>query len=508
MAAGLIARVFGFIYRIYLSDLTGAEGMGLYQLIAPVYTAVVLTITSGITIAVSKMTAEQKAKGNAAASGRIVACALAIVTAAGAAVSLVILFNANFISIRVLGDGRTQSALLILVPCIPAVVAASALKGYFYGVEQVTPTAFSQLAELAVKISVLFFFAGGIIKNGAGFACTVATLSTALGEIADLIVLVIIYLFKKTGVAGFGQSTKLPRKRKIVGELFKTAMPVCANRLIISTLSAAEYIMIPAMLIVAGLDDKSGMEAFGRLTGMALPLIMFPSLFTNPVATTLVPAISASVSLKNYKAVNYRISKSIQGTFIIGILFSALFICYPDEIGALVYKREKIGDMLFMLSFSCIFVYLQQILTGILNGLGKQGVLLKNTIIGSALRIASVWFLIPVYGVKGYIFGFTTSLFVAECMNLLAINRITGLIFDLREWLLKPGLIGAVMVITGKCAHYYLKTLSIGPSVATLLALAINAMIAGLLMILGGVVKPNELLTMAGFERHRKTKEY
>ena len=56
--AGLVVRILGFIYRIYLSNLIGAEGMGLFQLITPIYSLIILTLTSGISIAVSKLVAQ------------------------------------------------------------------------------------------------------------------------------------------------------------------------------------------------------------------------------------------------------------------------------------------------------------------------------------------------------------------------------------------------------------------------------------------------------------------
>ncbi len=501
MAAGLVARLFGFVYRIYLSNLIGAEGMGLYELIVPVYTAVVLTITAGITIAVSKMIAEQTAGRNQANYGTVTACALTVVTVAGLAVSLFIFINVDLISTGLLGDDRTRDALLVLVPCLPAVVCAAALKGYFYGIQKVTPTALSQVAEQTVKILILLLLAGSISLKGAAFACAVATFSAAAGEIVNLFVLSIAYVLRKKRTSGSRKTGKPIRKRKIIADLLKSAAPVSANRLVSSSLSAAEYILIPVMLTMGGMDNKSSMEIFGRLTGMVLPLILFPSIVTNSLATTLVPAISESISLKKNRAVNYQISKSIQVTFVLGIIFNALFICYPNEIGTLVYRRENIGDLLFLMSFSCVFVYLQQTLMGVLNGLGRQGILLRNTIIGSILRIAAVCFLIPAFGIKSYILGFTISLIVAECLNLITINKITGLVFDLREWLLKPGLIGLVMVLVGRFIYSFFYIFRLGSAVMTLLTLAINLFIAVFLMILTGVLSVDEITKIVGLKK-------
>lgn len=509
MAAGLVARLVGFVYRILLSNLIGAEGMGLYELIVPVYTAIVLTITAGMTVAVSKMVAEQNAHNNRINLRRITVCAFALVVAAGFAVSLFIYVNADLLSIKILGDERTRNALLVLVPCLPFVVSASALKGYFYGIQEVVPTAVSQIAEQAVKLGILFVFAAAIAGKGAEFACTVATLAAALGEVANLLILVAVFSYKngpfaKNRRAGTRNVGRPMRKRSIVTALLKISVPVSGNRLVTSSLAAIEFIMIPSMLVLGGMDDKSSMELFGRLTGMALPLITFPSLVTNSLATTLVPAISESVSLKRFRTLNNQISKSVQATFLLGVLFSALFISFPDEIGALVYRRDKIGDLLFMLAFACIFIYLQQILTGVMNGLGKQGTLLVNTITGSVIRISVAYFLIPVFGIRSYIFGLTASLILTESLNLIAINRVTGLVFDLREWLVKPGLVGAVMVILGSLIKLFFGRLHREGTVTTFLTLLIFGLLAILLMLATGILRPKELLELADMKKGEK----
>jgi stage V sporulation protein B len=501
MAAGLIARIFGFAYRIYLSNLIGAEGMGLFQLVTPVYTAVVLTITAGISIAVSKMVAEQQARNHPVNAGRITACALVMVLAAGMFVSLLMFLNRFLISDRILGDSRTQTALLLLAPCLPVIVAASALKGYFYGIQQVVPTAVSQIVEQVAKMGFILFLTSSILSRGPEYACAYATLAAAVGEIANLFVLAAVYSLKRKRTAFRKTAGRPMRKRVIIVELLKESLPVSANRLVVSVLSAAEYILIPAMLVAGGLEYKNSMELFGRLAGMALPLIMFPSLVTNSLATTLVPAISEAVSLKNYRTVNYRISKSIQATFILGMIFTAIFFSYPNEIGALVYRREKIGDLLYLLSFSCAFIYLQQTLTGVLNGLGRQGILLRNTVIGSLLRIGAVYFLIPSFGIKFYILGLCASFMLTSILNLHAINKITGLLLDLREWLIKPGLVGVIMILAGRYVLYFFEIFGGNPKLTLLITLAANMAIAVFLMLLAGVLKLEELLKIAGLKK-------
>ena len=596
-AAGLAARMLGFVYRVYLSNLIGAEGMGLYELVIPVYTAVVLTITSGITIAVSKMVAEQNARSDPANPARVTVYAAILAAGAGMLVSFVIALNADGFSVKILGDERTLGALLILVPCLPGVVAASALKGYFYGMQQVVPTAVSQIAEQAVKFLILVLSAGAIIERGAGYACTIAVFATAAGEILNMLVLLAVFrsggrFFKrrdgspKEGTVlrkegrfsgrgdgspergtvlqkegqfsrrrdGFpergtvlrkegrfsekrrrlsyaeidersraeknsgrslllksgepspchGRAPKLMRRSRIIKALLRAAVPVSANRLVISSLAAAEYILIPVMLAAGGLDEKSSMQVFGRLTGMALPLVMFPSIVTNSIATTLVPALSESAALKRYRALNRQISKSIQITFILGIIFSSLFICFSEEIGSLIYRNENIGELLFMLSFSCIFIYLQQTLTGVLNGLGRQAILLRNTVTGSVLRIAVICILMPMFGIKMYIIGLTASLMLTECLNLIEINKITGLVIDLREWLVKPGLAGILAIFAGRYIHYFFSMFSFDERIATMLAMAVNTMFAGVLMMITGVLEIRELMSMAGLDLKTK----
>ncbi len=507
MLSSLIVRSFGFVYRIYLSNLIGAEGMGLFQLISPIYSLVILTLTSGISISVSRMVAAQKAFGNVLNIRRITRYAFVLVTFLGVLVAIFMYFGLNFIVSNILKDDRTYLSMLLLIPCIPVISASSALKGYFYGMTQMLPTAITQVLEQIVKISIVLIFAAGFLRMGIEYACAVSIVGMAAGEVTNLIVLLCIYFFKKkdrrNNQTNFevkidkinkineikqeipkkeilkGESHKQEvvlntkdirlesktknekaennhkmKKREIFRRLIYMSAPISMNRFITSLMGAFEMILIPQRLLAGGLDYTASMQEFGRMAGMAMPLIFFPSLVTSSLATTLVPVIAEAQATNSKKTLCYRISKAITTTSAMGFIFMALFLSFPTEIGSLLYSKEKIGPMLYSLAFTCVFLYLQQVFLGILNGLGMQGISLINSSIGYIIRIIAVWFFIPDYGMNGYIISITISGGVVCILNLIFIIKATSMSLEIGKWLIKPGIICVGLVLASPCLTY------------------------------------------------------
>lgn len=500
MIAGFIVKILGFVYRIYLSNLIGAEGMGLFQLISPIYSLVILTLTSGISIAVSKMVAEELAKNHSINLKRITSCALFIVISSGVIVSGFMYVFIDTIVNVVLKDSRTYYAMLIMIPGIPIIAAASALKGYFYGIQDVVPTAFSQIAEQVIRITLVITMAGFFLNVGLEYACALATLGMAVGEISNLVVLLVVYKLKKYNGSDLSKRGFI-RKRYIVRDLAKVSIPISFNRFVTSIMAAIEMILIPRMLLAGGLNYQTSMEEFGKLMGMAMPLVFFPSLVTSSLATTLVPAISEAMSLKNYKTVNYRMSMSIQLSLILGFMFTAVFIVFPNEIGDMLYRKDHIGEILYLLSFTSIFVYLQQTLLGIMNGLGKQGISLRNSMVGYVIRIAFVVYLIPVYGIKGYIVGMVISSACVCAINMGTVIKTTGMVLDLRNWLIKPGIIGAIMFAIGRYIYYFFTIFNLSAALTVLLAVFGNVLIAFILLFVFGVLNTKETLKLIGINK-------
>ncbi len=505
MIAGFISRIIGFVYRIYLSNLIGAEGMGLYQLIVPIYTLIILTLTSGVSISVSKMIAEEMAKGHNINIKRISKVGLIFVLMTSIIISILLYINIDFVVNNLLKDSRTYFSVLIMIPCIPLIAAASAYKGYFYGIQDVTPTAVSQIVEQLVKIGIIMALASQFLKAGLEYTCALATLGMAIGEMSNLLVLAVCYRYKKYSFINQNSTIGKLRKRKLLSSIFSCAAPISINRFIISIMTAVEVILIPRRLLVGGLDYIQCMEEYGKLMGMAMPLITFPALVTVSLATTLVPAISESISLKNFNRVNYRISKSIQITMVLGFVFMALFACYPDKIADMIYPGQNVGNTLFLLSFTCIFIYLQQILMGVMNGLGKQGILLTNSIIGSVIRISVVYFLIPKYGLPVYIIGIIISSFIVCILNFITIERDTGMVLDLRHWVVLPTAVTAVLFFCAKYIYSFFNFMKLYTPVQTLLAITAYIIVALFLMALVGVINWREILQLLGLKNNTKS---
>jgi len=469
--AGVVIRLLGFVYRVYLSNLIGAEGMGLISLAIPVYSLIILTLTSGISVAVSRMTAEEKAKGNECNTGRITRMALLMAGTGGLIASIGLFLAGHFVANVILKDSRTYLSLMALVPCIPIVACQSAIKGYFYGSQNVTPNALSSIVEQIVRIGLVMALLGYAMDLGLEYTCALVTVGGAIGEIFNLGVVYIAYVFDRRKSL---RSGVLGRKRIIGKAILTTALSISATRFITSVMGTIESVLIPRRLLAGGLDYSGSLASLGRLSGMVAPLIYFPSVITSSLATTLVPAISEAVSLKNYPLANRRISKSLCLSFMMGFIFMGVFMSFSEEIGALLYAKENIGQMLYTMSFTCIFIYVQQTFTGILNGFNKQKESLISCVTGDIIRIIFVWFIVPIYGISGYVAGMIISTIVVCIMNLHTIMKTTGMGIDLRNWILKPGMIFLIMLISANFSRAIIGNIMIDGKISTVIMVGIQ----------------------------------
>lgn len=502
--AGFIVKILGFFYRIFIANFVGAEGMGLYQLVLPVYSLIILGLTAGVGIAVSRLVAEETARGSHKNARRIAVISGAFIFWAGTIIVVILMLNLDFVVNVLVGDARTKSALYYLLPSVPFIAALTSIKGYFYGRQEVVPNAVSQVAEQVVKLAVVYLVADFFIHGSMEQKCLFATIGLITGEIANVLTVFIAFRLQK------GDKTmpnrRIMRKRDIAKRVMRISLPITMNRLILSLLGTVEFLWIPQRLSVYGLSSAEALTQYGKLTGMASPVISFPSMLTAALATALVPAIAEAVATRRINRANRQISRSIRVTLVLGFLFSSIFVCFAYEISDLMYPGQNVGHMLYLLSLTGVFFYLQQTLLGILNGLGRETATLKHSMITSIIRLGFVWFGIPYFGLNAYITALIVSNLLGAVLNLNTVIKTTGMSLEAGDWIIKPLIASVSGILAGPVIKSVIASVFKSSLVTLVLSGSLTAGLIIVMLILMGVFEIRDIRQMVPFniDKYRK----
>ncbi|MDR2649095.1 MAG: polysaccharide biosynthesis protein [Clostridiales bacterium] len=497
--AGIITRLLGFVYRIYMSNIIGAEGMGLYQLIMPLYMLAWSISCSGFNTTISKLIAEERAKGEYGNMGRILKQSVVITSFLGVFLSLTLYFSADYIAGYLFKDMRTAMSLRILSIAFPFMAAGTCVRGYFLGLQETLAPAVNQVLEQCVRMITIYILAGYFIPRGLEYACAVAVIGVVCEEIISFLYIFLSYRRFKS----INRLTKRPSltPSASISLILGMALPLTANRVSGSLLSTLENILIPQRLQVYGMNTSEAMSVFGQMSGMAMPLIYFPTALLTSLSITLVPAVSEAVALKRISNVRRIISKSVLLACVTGLGAASLFLAFPDELGRVIY-HQPIGGMLFVLGPMCPFLYLQIIFSGILNGLGKQVFIFKVSLLTSAINIMFIYFLVPQRGIGAFMLGLFVSLAAACVLEIHKIRESVQIDLDFINSIGKPILAAAASGLSVKWLNKAYITPLLGQKFGLSLSVASLAFLFCSIVVLCGVIDVNDLTRF--FKRNEK----
>ena len=451
-AANLITKCMGFFNRVYLSNTIGAEGIGLYQLILPVYGLAWSITSAGFTTAISHLTAREHIRGQSGNIGRIVKQSVLISLGVSIFVSLLLFCFSEEISLIFLKDSRAVHPLQLLAIAVPFMSTGSCLRGFFLGLQETFIPALSQILEQSIRILTVYLLADTFVPLGLTSACMAAVGGILLGEFASCIFTAWNYLHYKRNHHFIRKPTL--SSSAALSMILATALPLSASRISASLLGTAENLLIPRQLHLHGQNTAQALATYGELTGMAIPLILLPSACLMAASVSLVPEISEASAIRQ----DIRIGKTISATFlftsIVGFGAAALFGVFPKEICYIVYNRPALGQVLFPLAFLCPVLYAQTTLNGLLNGLGEQFFLFWNNMLSSIISIAIIWFAMPVYGIAAFLAGWFFSLLFSVMTALFLLYKRTGILPSFYNCFLKPMLAGAA---SGLLVRYFIR---------------------------------------------------
>lgn len=412
---GILCRIIGFFYRIYLSRLFGEEGMGLYQLLSPVLSLSFSLTAAGYQTAISKLVAEQSAKSETPslrplAAGLSISLPLSLLCNAG------IYFGADFIAESLLREARTAGMLRILSFSVPLSAVHSCVNGYFYGVKKAGIPSASQLLEQLARVGCVFLVSGQALRAGQTPSISVAVLGLTLGELCSM-------LFSLAAVQTARSRVPAPLSSGLYRSLLAMALPLTANRIVLNLLQSVEAVSIPSMLRAYGYDNITALSVYGVLTGMALPFIFFPNALTSSVAVLLLPVISENHALGNRKIVAQTTIKTVKYCGLMGFCCMIGFLLLGNWAGCTLFKSPLAGYFITTLGFICPFLYLDTTLSSILQGLGKAGQIFFMNVVCLLIRLAFVFLAIPRFGIRGYLWGLLASQLTLGVLYLVCLYR-------------------------------------------------------------------------------------
>lgn len=442
-AAGFLCRLLGFFYRIFLSRTIGAEGLGIYNMVYPVYGICFALCGGSIQTALSQYIAAHESQGR-----KVFRTGLTISMVLSGILAFLICQYPAWIASHILIEPRCAPYLPVMGLSLPFASFHACANGYCYGAQRSRVPAFSQVAEQVVRMSLVFLIAGKWAAEGTEITVRLAVYGHLIGEIgAASFNLLCLGLFPPQG-----RNMERAEESSCLMPLMTLALPLMGNRLILNLLAGAEAVWIPNRLQMSGLSDAEAFSVYGILTGMALPFILFPSAITNSIAVLLLPSVAKDQAEGRTESISGSVSMALRYSLYMGILCIGIFVLFGCPLGISVFKEEQAGHCMQILAWLCPFLYLAATMGSILNGLGCTRTTFLQSVAAMLLRLVFVVAGIPLFGIYGYLCGMLISEIFLALAHLWSLKRRIPFTWNARDMIAKPAFF--LFLATG--IHYFI----------------------------------------------------
>lgn len=416
MAATLICRIIGLLYRSPLHTIMGDVGDGYYSLAYEWYNIILLISSYSIPMAVSKVMAELLATRQYQNAQKVFKAALFYVFIVGGAGSLFAFFGAPlFLSTQ---PGAVL-ALRVLAPTIFLSGILGVLRGYFQARNTMMPTAISQIAEQIINAVISVVAALAFTRAVAGDEVTVGkygaaggTLGTGAGVVTGIACMLFFYFYNRKTIRKSLLKDKTPSEMdKSYGEVFRMILmmvtPVILATCVYNVSSIVDQSIFTRLMPLKGFAEKEISVQYALFGYKFKPIINIPIALASATSTALIPAVASCMALKEKKAAGNKIVESINFTMFLAIPCAVGMAVLSLPVIRILYpggNQQAAAWLLTIGSVSVVFYCLSTVTNGVLQGLGKPSLPVRNSAIALVINavvlvISILVFNIGVYGI-------------------------------------------------------------------------------------------------------------
>lgn len=371
---GFITKVIGAIYRIPLTNILSAEGIGLYQMVFPLYSLLLTVSSTGVPNGMAKLIAEKND------ANKVLKSALCFFVPVSFIASLLLMIFARNLAV-LQGNVYAKNCYVAIAPSVLLVSIISCFRGYFQGKLDMKPTAISQVLEQVVKLvfglTLCYVFRQNIV-----LCAVLASLAVSVSELATVVYFIFLKKYKSGGFKEF------LTKKTDVKLVLKTVLPVMLCTLILPSARTIESFLIVNIL---NKNFQNATSLYGLYSGAVESLVGVPVALLYGIAVSSVPTIA---SLKkdgaNYKK---KIAEALLLTLISAIIFGLAFFLFSGFAVNLLYRRFSVMEttitikMLKIASLSVLSLPLMQTTASILIALGHYYVPVFSSLIAMLFKI-------------------------------------------------------------------------------------------------------------------------
>ena len=412
----LLLRFAGTSFQVYLSGRIGASGIGLLQLTMSVGSLAMVAGMGGIRTATMYLTAGEIGRGREQNVTWVLSgCFLYSILFSGTVAAALYHF-APWLAEHWIGDVQTVPSLRLFASFLPVVCLCGVMTGYFTAAERIGTLAAVEVAEQALSMAMTMGLLIVWADHDAGRACMSVVLGSAMGSILTLIALLLLRLAEHPPCG-----TQIPIRRA----LLDTALPLAVADDLRTGITTVENLMVPKRLALCA-NVTEPLTAFGMVSGMVFPVIMFPAAILFGLNELLIPELARCHAGKRQNRIDYLVQRSLRFALVYGLIFGGLLYLLAESLCLRLYGSSEAAQSLGLYGLLVPMLYCDAVTDAMTKGLGQQKICVRYNIITNIMDVAFLYLLLPKCGMDGYFFSFFITHLVNFCLSLRRLLKITG----------------------------------------------------------------------------------